>query len=475
MRKNIFTVLALTGAISVTGCANGSSVATETAISTTAPTTFTETVAESTAESTEKLDAKMRKKWVRDINNTLSPKLAAVPGVSEKLSDEDRNERISSLVADIEKGILDNTQILFRIRELISDIGIGYIFMNVPQELYDNANMEMIPIAGCWLAEGFYINACSNATPELLGTKLVSVNGVPFEEIIKKYDSIYANETENGLKAAFYNDNFYGLRMMDLNYLGITEEGQKKVPVVVEDSTSAQLEVILDTYDVADDAAAEKYMNQMVEWSESLDKRYPDALYDENDMAPFIYDIHPDKNMVYLQYNECYDSTCGDDFSEYPCFADFFDSMMSDIEKQGDIDMMIVDITTNEGGYEKLWNDAMEKYKSELQDMHFKFLVGKFTSGAVDCVDTTLDMFKNVTIYGEETNRAIHNYTYARPFELSELGIVFWAPTAEDNIRALDKKYSDLSKGIIPDVAVVQTYDDFIHGIDTVYEMAAND
>lgn len=186
MRKNIFTVLTLTGAISVTGCASGSSTAGSTTASTEASSATTGAVAETTAEAAEKLDVKMRKKWIRDIDNKLSPKLAAVPGVSEKLDDEERNEHINSLITDIEKGILDNSQILYRIRELISDIGIGHIYLDYPLELFQNANMEMIPIAERWLAEGFYISTCINATLELLGTKLVSVNGVPFDENYKE-------------------------------------------------------------------------------------------------------------------------------------------------------------------------------------------------------------------------------------------------------------------------------------------------
>ena len=168
------------------------------------------------------------------------------------------------------------------------------------------------------------------------------------------------------------------------------------------------------------------------------------------------------------------DATIAGEDSGYPYFDKFMEQMIQDMKENEDIiDCFVLDLRNNGGGAEILWNEAVKKYYNYLNEFPIKILIGKETfSAGVDAIDTTLYYFDDVTLYGEETGLAIHNYTGKITIELKNTGYLLDITGHKDRNYEIYKRTDNVNKGVLPDVEVSQSYEDFINGVDTVYNKA---
>ena len=72
----------------------------------------------------------------------------------------------------------------------------------------------------------------------------------------------------------------------------------------------------------------------------------------------------------------------------------------------------------------------------------------------------------------KETGQAVHNYTQVVEVPLEHTGCILYTTEHEDFSYVLDQRAKDVNKGVEPDVEVCQTYQDYVNGIDTVYQKA---
>ena len=198
---------------------------------------------------------------------------------------------------------------------------------------------------------------------------------------------------------------------------------------------------------------------------------FGERVYEDSGQAPFTYLLDKENRAFYFQYNECTDSSIEGVESGYPEFESFFDEMIKTMKaKEGQYDIWIVDLRNNGGGSEALLNQAIEKYGEYLRKYPIKVLIGMNTfSAGVDAIDTILYTFDDVTLFGEETGLAIHNYTGGIENVLSNTGCILYTADHEDFSYEIDKRAQDLSRGVMPDEEVILDYKEYIEGKDTVY------
>lgn len=410
-----------------------------------------------------------QKAWIADIDGALREGLAQAAGVNEFVSAEERNERIDRLIRRIEKAYLEDAEIIAAIQELISDIRIAH--MNFyPGADYQTAYQERYVVCGKWFADGFYIMLTLEENQEWLGSRLVSINGMDLEEVLKLYDRIYSNETENWLKYTFEQKSCHmGFLQCELEYLGIIEKGEDELLLTVE-KEGKFLEWRIKVMNFEE--------NQNIKFASLYDRietlPYGESVYLENNCPPFYYEQDQENHAMYLQYNECTDAVihgAGFDSSDYPNFEEFFDQMITEMQNNEEtLDCLVVDLRNNGGGSELIWNNAVSKHKEYLKKYPIKLLIGKATfSAGQDAIDMTLHVFQDVTLYGEETGQAIHNFTACDVVELENTGSELVIPRHQDYCHVIDKRGGELYAGVVPDVEIQQTFEAFLNGLDEVY------
>lgn len=152
------------------------------------------------------------------------------------------------------------------------------------------------------------------------------------------------------------------------------------------------------------------------------------------------------------------------DYEAYPDFDKFSEGLLKAIDNNN-IDKFIVDLRNNTGGDSSLMTSLVKKLSSiDILKDKIYVMIGRqtFSSGvfaAVDFMNQT-----NAVFYGEPTGGNVNGYGNIKSLIL---------PNSKLEI-AYSSKYFNLSdkykEGFIPDVEVDQSYDDYIKGIDDVYE-----
>ena len=415
-----------------------------------------------------------QKAWIADIDGPLREGLASAAGVNEFLSDEERNERLDALIRRIETEYLDDYEICASIKELISDIRIAHINFT-PGNGYAG-HKAIYVVCGQWFADGFYVMGTLEEDKECLGSRLLAVNGIELEEVLKRYDRIYSNENEMWLKKAFERDSLsHGFYQLDLEYLGIQKEGAGEIELTLEkDGAAFKKNIKVFQLNKSHELKVASLYDQIPVLP------YGDRIYRQENVPLFYYDLDKEHRAMYVQYNRCIDNTeeiPWEDTSSYPNFEEFFDDVIEVMkENEGEIDCFVLDLRNNGGGSELLLNNAYEKHYEYLKQYPIKVLIGKYVfSAGQDAVDMTLHMFDDVTLYGEETGQAIHNYTAIKKIQLENTGGCLNATQHLDYCRAIHERAGNLYAGVLPDVEVVQTYEGYVNGLDEVYLKAVED
>ena len=397
-----------------------------------------------------------QKDWIDDIQQ-IRKAFAKVEGINEFLSDKDRNNRLDYLVKKIQKDNWDTREIVYYLREIISDIRIAHIYFGVPAEYQNIEKLDSYILAGEWFGDDFVIFAAEDDYADCIGSALVAINGKSLEKVIKEFDRIMFNETDIYLKALFENElSKNGLLKSDLEYLGIINKKDDAVVFTFEKDGNQYEKLISPINLYGSEGFNIVYFDELdVNFPKTYEMYLKHPLYD--------YFIDKEKRALYFQYNECIDATTYGGGPEYPYFDKFFDEMMSDYFANKEfVDYFVFDLRHNTGGSENLWNAAASKYLNDFRMITMKVLIGKHTfSAGVDAIDTTLVLFPHARLYGEETGLAIHNYTDIRPTTLEKTGSELWLPTHADFSTAINKRAADLSRGVFPDVEIIRYYSDF--------------
>ena len=138
-------------------------------------------------------------------------------------------------------------------------------------------------------------------------------------------------------------------------------------------------------------------------------------------------------------------------------------------------DKFIVDLRYNNGGYRGLLKKFLAENNSFLRALDTRILVGAYTfSSAIGAVDDLLYYINKITIYGSETGGIVGGFTDLGSLKLDKSGNeVTYSKLETDHYRLkVRKKQKDIWRGIIPDVEVVPTIEEYFSGYDAVYEKA---
>lgn len=409
-----------------------------------------------------------QKAWISDLEGPFKEVLASSAGINENMTEEERNRRIDEIIEAIRTKHWDDERIGYAVKELISDFQIAHMQFILCDEYA--AQSEYYPIIGKWYGDEYRITETTPEYEQYIGYAIRKINNLDMSEVLKRYDTIIPNETQMWLKYSweYTAKRAGGMRQLDLEYLDIVSKRSDDLELLLEKEGDS---VIVAVAPVAIEDGMEYY--SLLDQLQELPMY--EKVYWKSGEGPFCYELDEQNRAFYFQYNECVDaSTAGED-SGYPYFDAFFDEMIEQMKENSDkYDCFVVDLRGNSGGSSILIDDAISKHWDELATQKIKLLIGKATfSAAVDAIDSfLLAGFDDVTLYGEETGLAIHNYTDVSGSILPNTGNIVGIVDHEDWFGAINERASDLSRGVMPDVEVMQNYDDYVNGIDDVYMKA---
>lgn len=358
-------------------------------------------------------------------------------------------EDFDMLIDDMKIGNIDREQCYQRIREIMSSCHC--VHLNIWTKPNDPIYVNCLPIELMWFGDELRIAACMENNREYLGMKVVQISGYSIDDVAKKYGSINSYETERG-KLAFLEAPFWET---DLRYLGLLDSSQNTVQFVIEDELEN----------------TEKLNVELVSWDkcnlrrlEEMCKEIPISYRNRAAGVNYCYEGDSEHGIMYFFYAQCMEM---ENYSLEQCFAD----MINEVMTNSNYDEIVFDVRWNGGGNRWIMQPLLEKYRDELAQMKISIIVGKNTySAAFQFVEDCMQLFDEVFIYGEETGQAITNYTEIKEIDLPALNCTMVIPTVEDYVPEIKKRYSDLERGIIPDIEVYQTYEDYLNGIDTIYK-----
>lgn len=412
-----------------------------------------------------------QKAWIADIDGQLRTTLAESAGVDQYLTEENRNKRLDDIIQKIKNDNLNDDQIYYEIKKIISDIRIAHMDFYRSQDYTSDDNYLSYLVTGSWFSEGFYVVGINEQYSECLGSELIAINGLSMNEVLERYDTIYSNETDSYLKALFEKSSLQGFSKVELDFLGISNMNEKEIRLTMR-KNGEEFEQKVSAVSL-DGSMEIKYEGL---YDETNRLPYGLKVYYENNREPFVYEIDETNRAVYFQYNECEDVTTKGPESGYLPFDKFMEQMINDMEKNEDLfDTFVIDLRFNEGGSEILWNEAVNKYGAYLNKFPIKVLIGKSTfSAGVDTIDRTLYSFDNVILYGEETGQAVYNYTGRKSIILDNTKCEIDIADHEDHSLVIAQRATNINQGVIPDVEVLQSFENFEKGIDDIYNKAVN-
>lgn len=428
---------------------------------------------------TNKIDRKMNKyqQWVADMEQ-LEEVLDSVTGINVRYSGKERKESFSKLKKDIIDKKLDDVDIYFRVREILSDIKINHIGLTEPEEISKRINKYYFPVAGKWFGEEYYIISSDKDNESIIGGKLVSINGLSFEDICKRYDSIIINETYMDFKNQFFQSNgIKGFNFEVLRYLNIVEDDEA---IFVVNKNGQEMKFKFKAVKAKD---VDTGVIKMVDISTQMTSLPlgEQIYFKESKGKPFYYYYDVENKVMYFQYIECYDKTDENEkgleyTKDYPILSAYVDEMINYMKVHEDTcSQFVFDLRNNKGGKQYLIENAFDKHVEYLRNKNIKILVGNNKSAGHMAVDYLLEEFPAAKLYGEESSSFIYFFTNVPAKPNVKLKNCKWKITIPSEMwygKNICSRQEDWDEGINPDFEVHQSYEDYINGVDTVYTYA---
>ena len=356
------------------------------------------------------------------------------------------------LIDEIKTGKIDREVCYQRLREIISSYHCAHlsIWTKPNDPIYTNR----LPILLTWFGEELRVTACSEEYIGYMGMKVLSISDYSINDVLEKYGSINSYETQRG-RMTFLEQPMWEC---DLVYLDLLDSNQHGVEFEVENEQGN-----IENFDV-----------ELVSWDECNLIYLEDVYCEQEEMSisyrnksnglNYCFEADSEHDIMYFLYTQCAEM---EDYSLEQCFED----MMDELNANPSYDEIVFDVRWNQGGNRFIMLPLLERYKDELAQKKISIIVGKSTySAAFQFVEDCLQLFDEVFIYGEETGQAINNYTEVNMIDLPALNCGMSVPTVKDYLPELEKRYEDLERGIIPDEEIYQTYEDYLKGVDTIYE-----
>jgi tetratricopeptide (TPR) repeat protein len=375
------------------------------------------------------------------------------PFLFKKITAEDFDASVNNLYKQIPQ--LQEHEIMVGFARIVSSIEYGHTVFGFWEGIIP---YHQLPVVLYDFSDGMFIQGAHKNYKDILGAKVVAIEGKPIAEVLKLMRPVVPAENDQFVKAYL------------VNYLTHPEflHAQKVIPTL-NNNISFTLEKEGKQFQkVVEAVKAERFPRRygMVEpsetWLESRDLSNT-PLYLKNLDRIYYYEYLPESKTVYVRHSQIQDQEGEDIPSFYSKVFDF-------IEKN-DVEKLILDVRLNGGG-----NNYKNKpivtgiIKSEKINKPGKFVViiGRRTFSACQNLVNELSNYTNAVFVGEPTGENINFYGDNRPVQLPNtkinayLSFAWWQ----------DKPQWENADWTAPHIAVDMSFEQYRNNEDPVLEAA---
>ena len=403
--------------------------------------------------------------WIEDIDYLDTTMKYSHPDLFRNVSEKKWNQSINKLKQDVSE--LSDIDIGLRISQIISliqddhtRIDMYSLMSPIGKDTISYEDVAAFPLRYDWFEDGLRVTSSLGDYKELLGCKLISINNMSTDEIIKKLCSVvsYDNDQSAKYQAIRYISIYEVLRFLDV-------VDKEEATFVFEDDNKEEVTLKLKPK-ITKDIKLVSLENKLLKTDEK-----PKGARDEYWFKPIQED-----NTLYFQYNFCISNNAmflnEKERNKYPNFNEFEKELIGCINSN-DFDKFVIDLRKNSGGSVELTSDLIMKLKqlTDLEKLKIYVITGKSTLSAGAISAWHLKNNLDVTIVGEETGGNVNLFTTFPEDDIVEL----------ENSKLIIRHASDYTNfkpgykgGVKPDVEIKQNYDDYIKGIDNCYEYIIN-
>ena len=346
---------------------------------------------------------------------------------------------------------LNDFQIGIKLQQLIASFGDSHSKIGWEQYLDKS---KRLPLQLYWFSDGIYILGTTQNNLEILGQKIIQINGRSVETIVDSLRTLLTIDNEAVVKSSVPTL----LTMVQvLEYFNFVNND--KVQLKIEDWEGYQKK-----YDINP-----AYMKREDRVMLDLDSV---ALCFRKEKVLFT-DYYLEKNKIYyLQYNRCWSRELQEEFGnkknidKFPSFEAFEKKVFKTINT-AEIKKIVVDLRFNKGGNSIQGKKFIKKISSILEreaNIELFVILGRFTASSAILNAMDLKKIPKAIFVGEETFGKPNHYGDVRNFKLPKSGLKINYSTKF--FKRVDVELNTLS----PDVEIETSYDDFVKGIDPILE-----
>lgn len=342
---------------------------------------------------------------------------------------------------------------VIRLKELIAGMGDSHSGIQMIPFL---DRRQGYPFKIEWFADGPYITMASEKYKNIIGKRVLEINHLPWDTVIER------------LKPLIVIDNQACVFKEIPQFVSIGEILHEK-RISVPDSL---LITLSDQENSKEDVWI--YSQNKLSFNENLIQAEPlrKCLLYSGNKEIFWYHYNTSDSILYFQYNKCWGREMEELYGDkskagnWPSFIEATDSILALINS-GIVSKLIVDLRFNTGGASPQGSVFAGRIaQNERINQPGKLFVAVGRNTYSSAIINAMDFVKSThaVIIGEPTAGRPNHYGEVRSFKLPSSGLKIFYSTKYF--------YTDPgnSTGIIPDVETVMTFDNFISGLDPVYE-----
>lgn len=378
--------------------------------------------------------------WLEDIDEVVNTIYEKHPNPFISITEEEWINEIERFKQEIPN--LSDSNIRIRFKQIVASLGDAHTNLI---SLYENFNLFLFQLSS--FQDELRVLGTTIENTDILGAQLIKINNTDIEEVIDLIDTIIASETKQGLRNKRGRDIIY---KEVLEYFEIVDTSPVEFTFI--DIHGNEVTRVIEV------VKFEEYNGQLISFVPEREMLREKFIEDEE--IKYWYEYLEEIGTLYINYRV---SVIHD--APFRKFLTEIDSLFDDEDRV--IKKVIVDLRDNEGGRAG-GSERLAIRLAALQSEHAfdtYTLIGKKTASGGVLAAANMKNYLNTTLIGEETGGASRFFgsTYK---SLSNSNAIF-----RYGINTYDVSMNPQG-GVLPDIEVIETFEDYQQGIDAALNRA---
>ena len=391
--------------------------------------------------------------WRQDLNFLHTTVHNDYPFLFKKISAADWDAKVKELHDAIPQ--MEQHEILIGLTKLVASFEYGHTLLSLRQ---NQVPLHRLPVVLYHFDDGIYITGAPKNNKKLLGARIVSIEGMPIEEVLERVRPVVPAENDQFVKG--YGINYPTIPEV-LHAQGVTEEFKLGLSLQLEKDGKLSEEIIT-----------------AIPWEEiprqygmiAPDKKWAGVrdvsntpLYLKDLDKIYYFEYLPEQKTVYVRHSQIQDQE-GEDIPTF--YARLFDFI-----ENNEVEKLILDVRLNGGGNNyknKPIVTGIIANKKINQPGKFMVIIGRRTFSACQNLVNELHTYTNAIFVGEPTGENLNFYGDNRPVTFPKSGLNAYLSFAWWQ----DKPQWEGRQWLAPQIATGMTFEQYRSNQDPALEAA---